>query len=100
MKSGYRLLWSDHALEQLRQTFAYLEENFTERECRRLATRLDFTLRLIKQNPTSYPRSEHAGRVRRAVVNRHNTIYYRVSEKQIEILSFFSNRQDPDRLPS
>ena len=49
MKSGYRLLWSDSALEELRRTFAYLEENFSDREIRRLAERLEFTLKLIVQ---------------------------------------------------
>ena len=35
--------------------------------------------------------------VRRAVLLRGNTIYYRIKDDQIEILSFFSNRQDPEK---
>jgi plasmid stabilization system protein ParE len=98
MKSGYKLLWSDNALEELRRTFAYLEENFTDREIRRLATKLEFALKLIVQNPLTFPKSEKSARVRRAIATKHNTIYYRISKNQIEILSFFSNRQDPGQL--
>lgn len=32
MKSGYKILWTDHALSELENTVIYLEENWTERE--------------------------------------------------------------------
>jgi len=32
MKNGYNIKWSDHALAELKRTFEYLEENWTERE--------------------------------------------------------------------
>ena len=35
--------------------------------------------------------------VRRAVVLKFNTLYYRVNENNVEILSFFSNRQNPKK---
>ena len=35
--------------------------------------------------------------VRRAVVLKLNTLYYRVNENNVEILSFFSNRQNPKK---
>ena len=98
MKSGYRLLWSDNALRELRQTFNYLEENFTDREIRRLASKLELTLRLIQNNPTTFPVSSKLVGIRRAVVTRHNKLYYRISGKQVEILSFFNSRQDPNSL--
>ncbi|MEQ1764716.1 MAG: type II toxin-antitoxin system RelE/ParE family toxin [Pyrinomonadaceae bacterium] len=98
MKSGYRLLWSDKALEELRRTFAYLEENFSDLEIRRVTAKLEFTLKLIVQNPFAFPHSQKSQGMRRALVTRHNTIFYRISRNQVEILSFFSNRQDPDQL--
>lgn len=98
MKSGYRLLWSDNALKELSGIFAYLEANFTDREIRRLAAKVEFTLKLIVQNPFTFPTSQRSEEVRRAIVTRHNTIFYRVSKNQVELLSFRSNRQDPDHL--
>jgi plasmid stabilization system protein ParE len=77
---------------------AYLEGNFTDREIRRLAGKIEFTLKLISQNPFTFPVSERSVRVRRAVVTKLNIVYYRVSKNQIEILSFFSSRQNPDQL--
>lgn len=94
MKSGYKVVWTDHALDELRQTVSYLEENFSEREIQRLATKIESTLTLIATQPAMFPESPSRKGVRRAIILRFNSLYYRVKHRQIEILSFFSNRQD------
>lgn len=100
MKSGYKVAWTDHALEELGQTFQYLELNFSEKETGRLAKKIESVLRNISKNPKLYPESSQQMGVRRAVVAKFNTLYYRVNieKNQIEILSFFSNREDPEKL--
>jgi hypothetical protein len=32
MKSGYKVLWTDHALNELEKTIEYLETDFSEKE--------------------------------------------------------------------
>mgnify|MGYP003474924370 CR=1 FL=1 len=93
-----RVLWTDHALDELEQTFKYLEHNFSDKEIQRLANKIESTLRLISKNPLLYPPSNSIEHVRRALVTPHNTLYYRLAQNNIEILSFFSNRRDPDEL--
>jgi plasmid stabilization system protein ParE len=95
MESGYKIFWTDHALKELAETYDYLEKHFTEREMRKLSTELEKTLKLISLNPSLFPKSEFK-EVRRAVIIKFNTLYYREKEKSIEILSFFSNRQNPE----
>lgn len=36
MKNGYKIKWTEHALFELKLTFEYLEENWTERELRKI----------------------------------------------------------------
>ncbi len=96
MEGGYRILWTDHALKELAETYNYLETHFTEREMRKLSTEIDKTLKLISINPSLFPKSE-LKEVRRIVIKKFNTMYYREKENTIEILSFFSNRQNPDK---
>jgi plasmid stabilization system protein ParE len=97
MKNGYKILWTDNALKKLEKTIVFLEENWTEKELRRLAINLEKTLSLISQNPFIFQSSEIKKDIRRAVVLSINTLYYRVSENDVEIVSFFSNRQNPDK---
>lgn len=100
MKSGYKVFWTAHALEELRQTIQYLESEFTPKEIERLAYKIEFVIRNISRFPDLYPESSRMKRVRRAVVTKFNTIYYRVDpeHRRIEVLSFFSNRQDGEKL--
>ena len=100
MKSGYSIVWTDHALDKLAQTFEYLELNFSEAVISRVAKKIESTLHSISIFPTMYPVAFTQNEVRRAIVAKFNTVYYRVnvSKKQIEILSFFSNRQNDQNL--
>jgi plasmid stabilization system protein ParE len=100
MKSGYKILWTDHALDELSQTFQYLQLNFSEKEISRLAERIESTIGYISKYPKLYPESAQKPGVRRAVITGFNALYYRlnVDADQIEILSFFSTREDPDKL--
>jgi plasmid stabilization system protein ParE len=98
MKSGYKVTWTDHALAELADTIDYLEKNWTKRELKKFSQELDHTLELISKNPELFPTSSDKQGIRRAVVAKLNNLYYRVKENNIEILSVFSNRQDPDRI--
>lgn len=99
MKSGYNIAWTNHALDELSQTFQYLELNFSEKEIHRLADQIESVLRNISRYPGLYPESAHKGDIRRAFISKFNTLYYRINSEnhQIEILSFFSNRNDPEK---
>jgi plasmid stabilization system protein ParE len=97
MKNGYKILWTDNALKELEKTIEYLEENWTDKELRNLAESLEETISLISQNPQIFQASEKKKDIRRAVILSLNTLYYRVSEDKVEILSFFGNRQNPKK---
>ncbi len=97
MKTGYKVVWTEHALGELRQTVSYLELNFSEHEVQQLANKVESVLGLIATQPSMFPESSRRKGVRRAVILRFNSLYYRVKDRQIEILSFFSNRQDPKK---
>jgi len=96
MESGYKILWTDHALKELAEAYEYLEHNFTEEELRKLSIDLDKVLKLLARSPSIFPISEFIG-TRRVVIKKYNTLYYRVKNDCIEIVSFFSNRMSPNK---
>jgi len=91
-------LWTEHALSELKDTLEYLKEKWTERELSNFSKELDHTIELISKNPELFQVSKTKKNVRRAVVARYNNIYYRTKNNTVEILSLFSNRQDPDKI--
>ncbi|TVZ28078.1 plasmid stabilization system protein ParE [Gillisia sp. Hel_I_86] len=98
MKSGYKILWTDHAISELKDTIEHLEEKWTEKELSNFSEELDHTIELISKNPELFQVSSKKKEVRRAVVARYNNLYYRTKNDTVEILSIFSNRQDPDKI--
>lgn len=97
MKSGFKIFWTDHALSELKQTIEYLENNWTKRELRIFSAKLDHTIELISKSPEIFPSSLEIKGVRKAVVEKYNTLYYRINKENIEIISLFSNRQNPNK---
>jgi plasmid stabilization system protein ParE len=89
MENGYRILWTDNALVELKQTIDYLEQNWSAKEINKLAVTIEYTLQLISKNPYIFQVSDVKKDVRRAVILSVNTLYYRVKSKDIEIVSFF-----------
>lgn len=95
MENGYSIFWTDNALDELDKTFHYLEINFSQKELNHLANEIEKIIYLISKNPKLFPNSEFKNGTRKVVVAKYNTLYYRLKNETIEILSFFSNRQDP-----
>lgn len=96
MKNGYKIHWTPNALDELAQTIEYLRNNFTEKEISKLALKIEEIVQLISQNPEIFQKSEIQN-IYRVPILKFNTMYYRVKDKRIEILSFFSNRQNLDK---
>ncbi len=96
MKSGYKILWTDYAVSELKETIEYLENNWTEKELRRFSSKLDHSIELISKTPKLFPASCEKKGVRKVVVEKHNNLYYRIFENTIEILSLFSNQKNPN----
>jgi len=62
---------------------------WTEREMRNLSNEIERTLSLISKNPELFQKSKVNNGVRRAVIMKYNSLYYRKNNDIIEVLSFF-----------
>ena len=98
MGSTYKLIWSDEALENLKGIIEYLEKSWTTREIKKFARLLDKNLNLIKENPQTFPKSNHSENFRRAVISKQVSIFYQIENQAVHIISVFDNRQNPRRL--
>lgn len=97
MTNGYKIFWTDFALSELEKTLEYIEENWSEKELRNLALKIEKTLLLLSHHPNLFQASDIKKEIRRVVVTKQNTLYYRVKDNNIEVISFFSTRQNPKK---
>lgn len=96
MKSGYKIFWTEHAASELEKTIQYLQTEFSDKEISKLLIKLEETLELISINPKIFPISDKK-EIHKAILLKYNSIYYREINNTVEILSFFSNRQNPKK---
>lgn len=54
-------MWTNHALAELEKTIEYLKINFSEKELKRLAHKIEGITELISQNPNLFPHSDKEG---------------------------------------
>ena len=97
MEKGFEILWTDLALEELSETVEYLEREFSQKEIDNLGDEIERITSIISQNPNIFPDSDIL-KTRKAVILKFNTLYYRIMNDKIEIVSFFLNRQSPDKM--
>ena len=98
MKSTYKLIWSDEALNNLKYIIDYLENRWTKREIKKFALLLDKQLKLIEDNPFLFAESDKSNGLRKSVLSKQTTIYYRIIGYEIRIITLFDNRQNPKTL--
>ena len=70
MPSGFKILWTDHALSELSDTIKYLEENWTVSELIQFANAVDKTLEIISRHPDIFPTFNTGRKIRKAVVDK------------------------------
>lgn len=98
MRSGYKLMWSDRALSDLKNIIDYLTENWPQKEIQNFARRLDKRLDLISVNPNLFPLTSKRKNLRKSVLTKHTVIYYRAESNVVTIVTLFDPRQHPKRL--
>jgi plasmid stabilization system protein ParE len=98
MRNSYKIIWTDEALNNLKAIIAYLEQNWTLKEIIKFAKLLDKQLVRIQNNPFLFPATSIKNSTRRSVLTKQITIYYRIINYEIHIVTLFDNRQNPKKL--
>ena len=90
--------WSSQADNDFAKILEYLENRWNNNVCSKFINKVDFCLELIQRNPLQFPLINPDLQIRRCVVAKHNTLYYRETEFRIEVLRLYDTRQNPDSL--
>ena len=94
MKSGYSLLWTENAKSELSEIINYIANKWNEVALRKFVKQLESALESILFVPTASPESSAKKNIRRKVISKQTSIYYKILDNEIVILSIFDNRRD------
>lgn len=94
---AYPVIWSPVAKLTYYQILEYLEEKWTEKELKVFINRTEEVINHIRKNPRLYPYSRES-KTFKCVVVKQVSLFYQFKQQNIELLLFWDNRQDPEKL--
>jgi len=94
------IIWSAKAKITFFHVIDYLNENWTKKEIIQFNQRTQITINVIKKNPGIFPASIKYKEIRKAIIDKNNSFYYKIDfcSQKIHLLAFFDCRQDPKKL--
>lgn len=94
---AYRIIWTKNAREDLKAIIKYLKEEWSLTVAEKFIIDVYQKIDLISNFPFSGIKSFKNKSVRKIVITRHNSLYYKIEEDKIRLLDFFDNRQDLEK---
>ena len=90
------VFWSDQAKKTYADNIEYLQNAWTEKELKKFILRTEYVVLNIEDNPKLYSLSNKNKKVRRVIINKRITLYYRYhpTQKMVLLLSFWNTNQD------
>lgn len=92
------IIWSPDAINDFESILEYLELKWSNRITRRFINKIDDNIQLIIEDPKIFPLINQEMQIRKSVITKQNTLFYREINDKIEIVRLFDTRQDPQKL--
>lgn len=96
-----KISWTPKARQSYFEIIEHLGNAWTEREIQNFIILVDHLLEQIRLCPEMFEESRKKKNVRKGIITKQNTLYYRVRnrKKEIQLIVFWDNRQDPGKMP-
>ena len=92
------IIWSPDAVNDFESILEYLELKWSNRIARRFINKIDDNIELIIEDPKIFPLINQEMQIRKSVITKQNTLFYREINGKIEIVRLFDTRKDPKNL--
>ncbi|GHB35926.1 type II toxin-antitoxin system RelE/ParE family toxin [Mongoliitalea lutea] len=91
IRYSHRAMYEEIALLE------YIVRNFGQEKAKEVFTSIESTLALIAENPEMYRISNRRQGLRKCAFSKKTSIYYRIKDDHLEIVSFRANRKNPKK---
>ncbi len=93
-----QIVWSPLSEKDLHSILSYLSSNWDQKVSIHFILLMKNALQHIATYPKQFPFINKTERVRKCVLTKHNTLFYRENPSQIDILRIYDTRQNPHTL--
>ena len=92
------VVWTTDAEDTYEQNIAYLQDEWDDFVISTFIENTDEAIAYIVDNPALYPFYDKKNKIRRCVIVKQISLYYKITETNIELLLFWNNYQNPKKL--
>ncbi len=93
-----KVVFSTEANERLKEIIDYLVKEWSVNSAENFIKILEVKLSLISKFPLLYPAIQDKLDIHYCVINEQITLYYRITESNIEVITLFDSRSNPTNL--
>jgi len=93
-----QVIFSNRAKDRLEHLLEYLVKEWSEKTKDDFIKKLDRSIAQISKLPTSCPESKKIPGLFKCVVTRQTTLFYRIKDHTIQVITLFDTRQNPNKL--
>lgn len=93
-----KVVISKTAERKLDKLFEYLITEWSVKVKTDFVKKLDSSIEIIKNQPEIFPESKKGKSLRKCVITKQTTLFYRYNSKRINIVTIFDTRQNPNKL--
>lgn len=91
------VLWSELAKIDYWKNIEYLIENWSESTAKKFIKEVDFVLDIISIYPEMFQLTNYS-QVRSALIFKQISLFYRVNDDRIELIRFWNNHMDKEKI--
>ena len=89
------VIWSPLSKQDFSLVPDYLSKHWENKVALKFIDVTDAMVRQISINPKQFPVIHKKMKIRKCVISKHNSLYYRERKDYVDILRIYDNRQDP-----
>jgi plasmid stabilization system protein ParE len=93
-----KIIWAPLAENDFAAVLEYLNNNWDAKVATNFIDLVENVIDQISINPKQFPVIHKRKKIRKCVLTKHNSLFYRDSKVQVEILRIYDTRQDPQTL--
>ena len=90
-----KVFWTPDAERTFDNVIDFILVKWTGKEVKKFTAATTKVIKQMAKNPEMFVSSE-SQQIRKAVITKHNSLYYQVKKDSIHLLIFWDNRKDPE----
>jgi plasmid stabilization system protein ParE len=92
------VIWSPQSEQDFSSVLDYLSQHWESKVALKFIDITEVMVRQISINPKQFPVIHKTRKIRKCVISKHNSLFYRERKDFVDILRIYDNRQDPRKL--